>query len=247
MIHWLLAEIHPQSPLFWLLVSIVSTVGLAVAFWRTRSPWVVWLWIGQWILVPYLGLLSGGLSPRLMGLAYLDWPATLGLGSGLVFVMLLLLVTVRAAVELSDRYPGETQSQPAAYAPAVDQAVASSAPAWRTILLVIFLSGAEEFHWVFLRGAVWEILLTAPVTLELPAYWAIWIAAALVLLETALRRPSFEQWLLQIAVLTTTSILFLYTRNFWICWILHSAAVLILITSSRTQLSLPGRANPARR
>ncbi len=152
-------------------------------------------------------------------------------------------------MELSDRYPGETQSQPAAYAPAVDQAVAYQRnPAWRTILLVIFLGGAEEFHWVFLRGAVWEILLTAPVPLELPAYWAIWIAAVLgpagdcpaPTIVRAMASPDRSA--------DHNSILFLYTRNFWICWILHSAAVLILITNSRTQHVLPSQtANPARR
>jgi hypothetical protein len=235
----LISELNPQSPLFWLLISLVMTIGLAVAHWRTRSPWVLWLWIAQWILVPYLGLLSGGLSPRLMGLAFLDWPATFSLGFGLIFVIIALLVFVRASIAFSDRTSSDTRGDNATEITSDNGVGAARLPGWQRILWVIFLGGAEEFHWVFLRGALWEILLTAPVTVEPPAYWAIWAAAALIVFETALRRPPFEQWLIQITVLVATSILFLYTRNFWLCWILHATALLLLNPSESALPTYP--------
>lgn len=243
--YWLVAELNPQSPAFWLLISFVVTVVLGALHFRYRSAWVQWLWIGQWILIPYCGLLLGGLSPRLMGLSNLDWVATLGLGSGLLFVLLVLLVAVRAAVGFTETLPPQTQQSTPVEVPGADHTENAHAPVWHFIALVILLSGAQEFHWAFLRGAVWEILLKAPNQPELPAYWAIWIAAFFVFLETALRRPSFEQWLLQITVLATTSILFLYTRNFWLCWILHSAAILILTANGRMQPLLPGTTSTA--
>lgn len=246
-IQWLGSAIYPQSPLFWLLLSLIATLSLAVAQWRYRSPWVTWLWIGQWILIPYLGLIAGGLSPRLMGLAFIDWPATFGLGSGLLFVMLILLAAVRFAIAFSDASSPANHSSvrldPATAPPDTETGVS----VWRMVVWVVLLSGVEQFHWVFLRGATWEILLTAPPQLDLAAYRAIWIAAIFVILETALFRPPFDQWLIQIAALVTTSILFLYTRNFWLCWILHSATALILTANNRTQLALPGRPSAMRR
>ncbi len=55
--------------------------------------------MGLWVLIPYLGLLVGGLSPRLMGISNLDWLPSIGLGLGFIFVVLVLLLLVRAATE----------------------------------------------------------------------------------------------------------------------------------------------------
>jgi hypothetical protein len=236
--HWLIVELDPQSPAFWILTNFAITLVLAALLFRFRSTSVQWLWVGQWILIPYCGLLLGGLSPRLMGLSYLNWVTTLGLGSGLLFVILILLVAVRAAIEFTETLPPQAHRSPRVNYAQANGAQTATTPAWQFIALVIFLGGAEEFHWAFLRGAIWEILLTAPNPLELPAYWTIWIAAAFIILENALWRPTFEQWLLQIALLATTSILFLYTRNFWLCWVLHSTAVLILTANRRSQTLL---------
>jgi hypothetical protein len=42
-----------------------------------------------------------------------------------------------------------------------------------------------------------------------------------------LLRPAFFPSLIQLVALMTTSILFLYTRNFWLCWIMHVAVQLL--------------------
>jgi hypothetical protein len=244
---WLFVELNPQSPAFWLLVNFAVTFVLAALLFRFGSAWVQWLWVGQWILIPYCGLLLGGLSPRLMGISHLNWLTTLGLGSGLLFVILVLLAAVRAAIGFTETLPPQAHGSPAVEDTVADTAQTGRIPIWQFISVVILLTGAEQFHWVFLRGAVWELLLTAPDPPELPAYWAIWIAAAFILLENALRRPTIEQWLLQIAILVTTSILFLYTRNFWLCWILHSSAVLVMTVNDRSQTLLPWQSASARR
>jgi hypothetical protein len=92
---------------------------------------------------------------------------------------------------------------------------------------VLLWSGAGEFHWVFLRGALWEIFLSLPEPLELPGYWAIWSAALIAAVELFASRPGFVQGLVQMTTLITTSVLFFYTRNFWLCWALHAAVQLI--------------------
>ena len=56
---------------------------------------------------------------------------------------------------------------------------------------------------------------------ELVGYWAIWCAAGIILIELLLFRPGFFPLLIQLVALMTTSILFFYTRNFWLCWAMH--------------------------
>lgn len=230
MTHWLFSDFGLQSPLLWLIISSLATVATALISWRKRAGWLAWVWAGQWLLIPYLGLLMGALSPRLMGLSDLDWRATLSIGTGLLFTILATLIIVRISSGLAERnhsVPVLDTQEPA------DQAVPGGTSGCTYSFSVILFSGAEEFHWVFLRAAVWETLLVTPPVVELPSYWAIWIAAAIVVVETAVRRLTAEAWLVQLTALATTSILFLYTRNFWLCWILHAAVVALLATPDR--------------
>src|SRR4051794_29589192 len=92
-----------QAPGIWLLFSIITSL-LSLILWQRaqphwRAPFVIVIWIG----IPYLGLLLGGLSPRLLGLSNIDWFISLGLGLGLIFVMLLLLMLVRATMSVPTR------------------------------------------------------------------------------------------------------------------------------------------------
>jgi hypothetical protein len=56
----------------------------------------------------------------------------------------------------------------------------------------------------------------------------VWSAAALAAVEIIVEKTGWLQRLLSIAILTMTSILFFYSRNFWLCWMLHLAAQLII-------------------
>ena len=161
-----------------------------------------------------------------MGLSNIDWQATLGTGVGLVFAILALLVVVR----ISGAPSGDAHSPSSDPVTEFPEEAASqtSRPNVHHIMSVIVVSGAEQFHWVFLRGALWELLILAPLSIDAPSYWAIWIAGAIILFESLLYRLSARQWLVQFVALSATSIVFLYTRNFWLCWLLHFTIALML-------------------
>lgn len=226
MFEWFIANLNLHSPLLWILLSMLGSVTTSVLTWRYRPSWITWVWVGQWLLIPYLGLILGGLSPRLMGLSDIDWQATLGTGVGLIFAILALLVIVRISDasfgDAISAIPGSASGSPEETMPPTRY------PKLQRITSAIVVSGAEQFHWVFLRGALWELLILAPLSIDAPSYWAIWIAGAIVLFESVLYRLSARQWLLQLVALTATSIVFLYTRNFWLCWMLHTAITLML-------------------
>lgn len=213
---WLGLQFSPQAPGFWLLISLLITALLISA--RPYLPVRQYrlLWIGHWLLIPYLGMLLGSLSPRLLGLAGIDWLASLSLGLALFFAVAVLLVLVRATVDLS--------GDPAAPAAAT---TATAHSGWRAVGNALVAGGATEFHWAFLRGALWEIFLSRPEALALPGYWAVWAAALIAAAEVQAMRPRFIPWLLQMATLLVTSILFFYTRNFWLCWLTHTTVQLI--------------------
>lgn len=216
-------QLTPQAPGLWLLISLLFSVLLLSL--RTLFPPRVWIraWFAHWLLVPYLGLLTGGLSPRLLGLAAIDWLASMGLGVGLTFGVLVLLMLVRAFIDM-DAAAGLGRPQRrrlAALAPGVETG-------WHTITSTVLWGGITQFHWVFLRGGIWEMLLAMPHPLALPGYWAVWLAFAIGLLELLLLRAAFIPLLIQSVTLITTGILYFYTHNFWLCWTLHVAIQLIV-------------------
>jgi hypothetical protein len=212
---WLSNQFSPYAPGFWLLVGILSTALLASIQENIPARWRGLVWFAHWLVIPYLGLLMGGLSPRLLGLAGHDWLAGLGLGMGLIFAVVILLTLARAITDLG----------------APTSTVAESGEGlrlgWHTLSSTLLWCGIEQFHWVFLRGGIWEMLQTLPEQPQLVGYWAIWIAAGVILLELLMLRPRFFPLLIQLVALTTTSILFFYTRNFWLCWALHVAVQLL--------------------
>ena len=225
---WLATQFTPQAPVFWLIVGLLTTALLLSLQDYTPHRWRTLLWFAHWLLIPYLGLLTGGLSPRLLGLANIDWLASLGLGLGLLFGIVALLVLGRAVVDLGDPavtpnarrfFGGMTQS------------------GWQTFGGALLWSGIEQFHWAFLRGGLHETLLTLPTPPALPGYWAIWGAAGLILAELLWSRPDLASFAIQLATLLTTSILFFYTHNFWLCWALHLSVHWIATPTDRLSLS----------
>ena len=90
-----------QAPGTWLLLSLIASILLLLLTQQIATDWRDRLTIGLWIGIPYVGLLLGGLSPRLIGLNAIDWVASLGLGLGLLFIMVLLLMLVRSTTHLS--------------------------------------------------------------------------------------------------------------------------------------------------
>ncbi|MCB0131181.1 MAG: hypothetical protein KDD78_10040 [Caldilineaceae bacterium] len=189
------------GPSVWVILSLVLFVVIELA---TRSGTAVrrgWLHTSRWLLVPYFALLTGSVSPRLMGLTAIDWRLTLSFGVVFVALLLALATLVRLAT----------------LTPPSPQPVARWAPRSRRFLL----AGAEQFHWSFLRGAIWETLLINAAGLDFPAYWAVWVAALLALPEIWRQPNPPAQQLVKMLILALSAVLFLYTRNFWLCWALH--------------------------
>jgi predicted permease len=210
LVDWFLTQLHWHRPGFWLLLSFTSSLLFFIVSWRLPEPQRRWFRLGRWILIPYAGLIAGGLSPRLMGVADLDWVAGLSLGVALIFAIWVLLLLIRATIH-TEEAPGEDQ----------------------TLRLLSFpeqigWAGAQEFHWAFLRAASWELLLAYPEAIETPAYWSMWIASLLALPGVFVQYNHTSQRLVTGVVLITTTILFFYTRNFWLCWLLHATSQLLL-------------------
>lgn len=221
-----LAQFSFQAPGSWLVFSLVLSLLLLSLKSQLPQSWYERLTAVAWFFIPYLGLLLGGLSPRLMGLSDIDWLVSLGFGAGLILVIILLLILVRATTEGSIHTRQGENSQ--ALTGLVHYPIQSQTAPLHMLLQQSIKNGIEEFHWCFVRAAVWELIQTAPKAPTLPAYWAIWTAAALVAPEACLRQTTAVQRLFSLIVLMATTILFFYTRNFWLCWLLHVAAKFVI-------------------
>ena len=239
---WFLSQLQMQQPGFWLLVSwLIGLAGvMGLRIWPGLASWANWLAPLRWLIVPYVGLLVGALSPRHMGLSEIDWLAGAGWGMGLILALLGLLWLIQSGdPNLHRSRAALKEPGPASY--------------------VVLMSGLQEFHWAFLRGGLWSLLRTldgasagmvggVPASfLAQPAYWAIWIAGVLAVIELlvagSVRRIGPTDGLIQLFVLLASSVLFLYTRNFWLCWLLH-AGVRLLLARSFTARSLPPQSPP---
>lgn len=213
-----------HGPGFWLVIALLAgVVALGV---RPYLPprGRVWSLVAFWVLPPYLALLLGGVSPRLMGIAYVDWTITLRLGVGLAFAILVLAGGARLFLLSGGAH------QP------TDAPSRTPPPARQTT--AILLSGTEEWFWCFLRAAVTETVVFLRLPWEVPLYWSIWIAALLALPFALAAQPTALHRLAKGAILMMTSILFFYTRNFWLCWAVHAIAWLLL-THGTTWAAIP--------
>lgn len=232
-----------NAALVWLAISLSMGLLLLLIYPllapRFRQP----LLLIQWVLLPYVGLITGGLSPRLLGLTGINWLASFGLGLGLIGILLLLLIFVRTLINLTHDEP--TTDQPTASRPFQDQPKRTAdnkpsrvivRPSWS--LFPALQIGAEEFYWSFLRGALWETLITYGLTTTQASYWAIWLAALLALPAILRHQPTALLRLFKGAMLLLTTVLFFYTHNFWLCWFLHTLAW-SLLSPTRLRLDRP--------
>lgn len=210
-----------HAPGFWLVMAVLG--GVVVLGVRPFLPTSAHtpIILSYWLLLPYLALLSGGVSPRLMGLIYIDWAISLRIGVGLAFGLIALALGMRAAsTSVHARTNDSTEPR-------------SPQRTWLAVLTIAGLCGAEEFFWAFLRGAVTELLISPQFSLNIPDYWAIWIAAGLAAPITLINASGGYSRLIKAAILILSSIVFFYTRNFWLCWVLHAAIWLIFSQSMR--------------
>jgi hypothetical protein len=251
----LFASPPDQHLLLWVVGSTVcyalATLGLALGLRRTgpqsrlqalvRSPgglfagWFLWM---IWLVGPgYAALVTGQLSPRLMGLSQIDLGA--GLGFGTLFAVFALIVLLAAG--LTYRRLRYTDSLGAPY-PTPGIAISAG-------VRLIVEAGALQWHWAFYRSAI--IVALAGAGLPDPLYWGSWLAVAWICLEGALspllwsdlrHSGKAEIRILRGVLLVATTVVYLMSRNFWLAWALHSLTTVLL----EARLSAAPRAHAER-
>jgi len=167
----LLPELMPQTPLIWLLFTIITGLLLITGA-EFISPQVRHrLQMVRWVLIPYLGLLLGGLSPQLMGLTYLPWLSAIELNGILLLSILGVAILVRIFLEIWQRRskaaPQQHQSIYALQTIKQPQQKKSTSIHWSVLFLFLLQNGMVEFHLTFLRGAFWEMLQIGRLVLPL--------------------------------------------------------------------------------
>ena len=201
----------PTRAALWLALSFILA-GTATVITRLISPELERLVrIVRWVQVPYFGLILGGLSPRLMGLSVLGWDSRYTFGLVVLACLLVLLVLIRIRLHIEpDQFDSISLTS-------------------QTLSPSLIESCAQEFHWCFLRGAVWELLYISLSTSLSPQYWAVWAAAAISLPGIYVQPSPLSERLLTALVLAATSSLFLVTQSFWLCCFLHMSIRVILL------------------
>jgi len=224
MLEWVGQVMLPGAPGFWLLVDLLA--GGAVWFLLARIPvrWQSLTRILRWLLIPWLALMLGVIAPQTMGLTHIAWQETLTLGLGIVLTVFVLLAAVRYTLRTTETPPvGREYLMQGPSAPLLP-------------FFAALFHGAEEFHWCFQRAVFAVLLVTAPWALETPDYWAIWLATLVALPSVLLYRKGMVR-LHALVALLGTAILFFYTQNFWLCWLLH-AGIMIMAGSAHTRSEL---------
>lgn len=224
-----------SSPLLlWLAVSVLAYgAGTSLAWQvRRRGAWRVpydqWLVEGArfvfYLVVPYLALggwprqpYQGLLAPGDMGLVGPGpaWPANRWLeaaGTGLGLALLALLVLLVARSQATRAAGGDAFGF-------------SSRPWWLLLVDGLYL----EVHWAFYRGALAVVLGD----LYVGVFWGLGLAFIEWSLNPfwreAWRQPSraASPWL-RAALALLSALLFLLTRNLWVCLVVHWLLTVIL-------------------
>ncbi|MCE7988622.1 MAG: hypothetical protein DYG89_46290 [Caldilinea sp. CFX5] len=229
-----------QAPVGWLGATILCGLGLWLIYQQTPAIYRRPLRNIRWFVIPYLGLLTGGISPRFMGLTGINWFASFGFGLVLIAGILAVLALVRSVTAFS---VAAAATAPAVAAPTLGRSLAGQQlgaterqKQYATAFSISVLNiGAEEFHLAFLRSALWELLLTFPITMTQAGYWSAWAALTLALPEALYYPATVTQRLCKGALLVATTVLFIFTRNFWLCWLLHLLGWILLAPSAHTK------------
>lgn len=203
------------APMIWVVISIVSSLIIALIRHRLSSRQQRWIDNIRWILLPYVGLLLGQLSPSLLGLTEIDWFSSLSLGTGFICLTAFLIMLVQG----SSTVPA--QSRASQMHKRLQRTFHQNATISSLIAELIVSTGAEQFYWSFLRGALWEVFLRAEYSAATAKYLGIWTAGLIATIELLLYNRHTISRLAGLLTLIVTTILFFYTKNFWLCWLLH--------------------------
>lgn len=249
----------PTNPATWLLASFLVLVVATNFAWLVgrrhaaeptyrRGPLAAagWLCLSLFtLLVPFLALRQGVVSPYALGLAEIDWPATLSNGmvlAGLIVGGLLFGWLVYRRARLEEHGAGlAPDGEPASPGLSLPPALARLLAGLRAPVD----AALQQWHWAFYRAAAiaWLMLPLglpgAPMADQVlrawqrdPLYWGAWLGIAVAGLEWALdpfaraqlrRSGEREVALRRAALAVATTGLFVLTRNFWLCLAVHVA------------------------
>lgn len=229
---WISTQLSLEAPGFWLVLSAL-TLPFVYLIGRRVPACSALVGCGSVGFDSLCRAVGGRAFTQLSGSLKINWATTLSLGVA-IFVGVLL---VAAMVRLAGQFSGEGPFRP-------DSAAGDGAPQstqWAMLTLTVLWIGAEQFHWSFVRGAVWELLFTLPESDgALPAYRAMWLATLLTLPEIWLQPTNFPRHLLKSALLIVTAVAFFYTRNFWLCWAIHAGAWIVIAGLAPVSLATKG-------
>lgn len=199
-----------RALLVWVVLECLVILVWLVFQFKISIKWYAFIRLVRLAAIPYSALLLGQISPRDMGLTGYDWSSSLALGSLIMVAMLALWIGVRTTGTSASADPPEQ--------PLLEH---SNVSLWPNRGLLVLLSGGVELNWSFWRASGVQILSYVPMPIQSPAYWGIVLAFLIVLPDTLRATTSHIGRILNAAILIATSVLFLFTKNFWLCWILH--------------------------
>lgn len=246
----------PANPAAWLLASFLASVLLTNVGWLAvrravarpafrSGPLAAASWLGIslfYLLAPFFAIQRGVLSPYVLGISEINWPATLSNGmvlAGLIVAGLLFgwLVYRRACSEEGPTLAHNVRQDDALLPPPLARLLA--------VLRAPLDAALHQWHWAFYRAAVagW---LALPLALpgaplvdhvlqglqDQPLYWGAWLGILVAAIEWALdpfarsraRRAGDREAALRRAALgVATTGLFVLTRNFWLCLVVQVA------------------------
>lgn len=168
-----------------------------------------------WLVLSFLALQSGLVNLREMGLAELDWVQ--GFGQGLAAGGAFLLILLVAGWQW--RHVG-----PAA------------APSGRHALLPVE-TAATQLLWALLWVGGAQLLAALGLDAGAAQAHGAWLGLALIAVvwlvnpsrRAAMAEPSgARHQITHLAVALATTVVFILSGNLWLCWALHTAALLIL-------------------
>jgi hypothetical protein len=245
----------PANLAFWMLGSFLALVlatNIAYLAVRRKVPSRAfragpvaaagWAALGLiYLLVPFLALQRGLISPYALGLTEIDWPETLS--TGLVLAASAVVLTLFGWLLFRRTLPEGSRGDP----------LARLIAALRGPVTAVL----EQWHWAFYRAAMATTLLTLAGTglppwlgalvekLQAdPLYWGAWLGIALAGIEWALN--PFGRFALRLegeraaairraSLAVATTGVFVLTRNLWLCLAMH----VVVETLAATWFALP--------
>jgi len=212
-----------QSLLIWAIAEAILTGGWLLLQHRLPQRWYSLIQLVRLSAIPYFALISGQISPRLMGFSGYDWSNSLSIGSLLIVSVFALWIGIRVTEEANSVAVEATP----------EQLSLGMSLKWSINGLLLLTAGGWELNWAFWRVVFSQGVALLVAGIESPLYWGIACAVLFALLTLFFSALTPAARITSVAILIATSVLFLFTRNFWLCWFLHAMLQLASVRDAR--------------